>query len=446
MKGIWAVPVFFLSLILLVILSAPTVSGYTVTGPIIQYYDRMCNNENFFVTHNNYYVDYNKVFIHGCVANPTVGETVNVVVKDPDGDFFSELNIEPLTDQEDFPEFQGMIDGIIDDLFTKLGIYTVEVTYQDYYESTTFEVVNLQSMCKKIPENELAIVNIDYETIDAGDFIRVYGCIANSIYEGHSISIHDEMENEIFDTIFYPYDGTFSEDLFLNNSYEWKGVNTIKVTTRDYTELASIPLFMTPDEESNIVLRPLMQMKLGVPNNEINCKENFVLIIKNHNERPACVKQSSVDRLTNDGFYLPEFTQSQESNELKISTTYSYGFCMGYCNLSFNITSAEILVSEYSHEKDSSEFPVLEERYPVSEEFWNNLLSKMNIDEFNSLPDVVGCPECVDQGAILISISYGNVSKNVTIDPLEEPPEIFELLKIFHDLNEKYYDEISSQE
>jgi len=47
---------------------------------------------------------------------------------------------------------------------------------------------------------------------------------------------------------------------------------------------------------------PLKQFKSGVPVNEIKCKENYVLVLKSSNQRPACITYHSRSKLVNHGW------------------------------------------------------------------------------------------------------------------------------------------------
>jgi hypothetical protein len=61
---------------------------------------------------------------------------------------------------------------------------------------------------------------------------------------------------------------------------------------------------------SDSLLSPLKQLKLGIQLQDVKCKENFVLVIKESNERPACVKPTSVTRLLAHGWMTPNKFQS----------------------------------------------------------------------------------------------------------------------------------------
>ena len=53
---------------------------------------------------------------------------------------------------------------------------------------------------------------------------------------------------------------------------------------------------------SSIILPPLKQSNLGIPNEEITCREGLELIFKSNDDSPACVKLSSVSKLIERGW------------------------------------------------------------------------------------------------------------------------------------------------
>ncbi len=58
-------------------------------------------------------------------------------------------------------------------------------------------------------------------------------------------------------------------------------------------------------EDTKKIESPLKQFKNGVPADEVECKMDYILVIKNSNDSPACVKPSTVDALKNRGWAGP---------------------------------------------------------------------------------------------------------------------------------------------
>ncbi|MBI2111757.1 MAG: hypothetical protein HYT44_05280, partial [Nitrosarchaeum sp.] len=73
------------------------------------------------------------------------------------------------------------------------------------------------------------------------------------------------------------------------------------VSTKDISEeyVATINISKNKKE---IVLSPLKQFKNGIKSNLIDCKPTLVLIIKNSDGSPACVKPDTKSRLFERGW------------------------------------------------------------------------------------------------------------------------------------------------
>lgn len=67
------------------------------------------------------------------------------------------------------------------------------------------------------------------------------------------------------------------------------------------------------DQENVPVLSPLKQFEAGVNSNEIVCKKNLELILKIHNNSPACVKPSTAEKLVLHGWMTPSDSLEDEA-------------------------------------------------------------------------------------------------------------------------------------
>lgn len=87
------------------------------------------------------------------------------------------------------------------------------------------------------------------------------------------------------------------------SSYEINLIDILPypVSTKDISEeyVATINISKNKKE---IVLSPLKQFKNGIPSNLIDCKPTLVLIIKNSDGSPACVKPDTKSRLFERGW------------------------------------------------------------------------------------------------------------------------------------------------
>lgn len=60
----------------------------------------------------------------------------------------------------------------------------------------------------------------------------------------------------------------------------------------------------------------------------------------------------------------------------------------------------------------------------MNQENWNSLIESFEFDEFNALPDRIGCPGCADNAVITIEISNSTYSKSISFEPEDKIPEI----------------------
>ena len=88
--------------------------------------------------------------------------------------------------------------------------------------------------------------------------------------------------------------------LMMDNKFAYSCPNCIKVL------LTSAPILQI-DMENKIMLvslAPLKQLKIGKSVNEITCRDKYTLILK-YNGNPACVKDSSIKKLVERGWGMP---------------------------------------------------------------------------------------------------------------------------------------------
>ncbi|TAK19380.1 MAG: hypothetical protein EPO37_04645 [Nitrosarchaeum sp.] len=120
------------------------------------------------------------------------------------------------------------------------------------------------------------------------------------IWEGRaSITLHIYNQTQ-YQTITLTTDET---PTFHVSSYKIDLIDILPypVSTKDISEeyVATINISKNKKE---IVLSPLKQFKNGIPSNLIDCKPTLVLIIKNSDGSPACVKPDTKSRLFERGW------------------------------------------------------------------------------------------------------------------------------------------------
>ena len=149
----------------------------------------------------------------------------------------------------------------------------IEIKFQ--YQEGPYSLTDLKPIIDVNPKEAAPFVHLEFEPVE--------GIYRNSIAR-------------IYGTITVDPNIT-SEKIFLNISYF--GTNSIDEPFKSgWNDSAIIDIRenlsgAVLDKTVYPILSPLRQFKSGVPVDEIQCKDNFVLLQK-HNGSPACVKPSSV--------------------------------------------------------------------------------------------------------------------------------------------------------
>ncbi len=84
----------------------------------------------------------------------------------------------------------------------------------------------------------------------------------------------------------------------------------------DYSERNCGPPFATLDKNSDSFLPPRIQFKSGISALDVECNDDLVHIIKAKDLSPACVRQSSVEKLENQGWSNPGEIPSRKEHHI----------------------------------------------------------------------------------------------------------------------------------
>lgn len=130
------------------------------------------------------------------------------------------------------------------------------------------------------------------------------------------------------------------------------------------------------------------------------------------------------------------------SQSIRIDSGTSFGECIGYCIFQLVIENGEGHFVVYNWWDDLS-FPDLVLDIVLTDTEWNNILSFINFDYFQTLDDVYGCPDCNDGGAEWIEISIDDEIKKVTFEAYTEVNGIENLILLLRELRADYWNQIS---
>lgn len=68
--------------------------------------------------------------------------------------------------------------------------------------------------------------------------------------------------------------------------------------------------------------------------------------------------------------------------------------CAGYCFNSFTFSSEKIIETKTSYDETNN--PTIINKYSIKKLSWDDLVSTVDLEKFNALPDRIGCPDCAD--------------------------------------------------
>lgn len=162
---------------------------------------------------------------------------------------------------------------------------------------------------------------------------------------------------------------------------------------------------------------------------ETQCWAGRVLVYRINSEKYVCVFESTAQKWESQG--ISKFVENSNPIQPIIKTGTESGRCMGYCIQDFTITSDKIIYSQNGREFVSNvwvNLPEITKETSLSKVEWKKLISSVDFQKFNSLPDKIGCPGCADAPIEWIEISYSEKTKRVEFESQDKIPEIDQLV------------------
>ena len=116
-----------------------------------------------------------------------------------------------------------------------------------------------------------------------------------------------------------------------------------------------------------------------------------------------------------------------------------FGECVGFCRKQISVTADSIHFTAFC---DACMSPVTVRKdslCPVNKVQWDSLRSRIPVNTFNVLPEVIGCPDCADGGAEWLELILMNGEKHkVTFEYHKEPGELTQYLPILRRILSSY--------
>jgi len=132
-----------------------------------------------------------------------------------------------------------------------------------------------------------------------------------------------------------------------------------------------------------------------------------------------------------------EHIQATNQQIMAIATGTYIGECFEYCNEILTITPDKIHFVITSNYPDDS-YPDLSSDVDIDSNTWDEIVKLADIENFGLLPEIIGCPDCSDQGGEWIEITSDKTTHRVDFEYGATVPEIDDLLAKLRELRESF--------
>lgn len=121
-----------------------------------------------------------------------------------------------------------------------------------------------------------------------------------------------------------------------------------------------------------------------------------------------------------------------------------FGNCMSDCNREVIIENTKVQFVLTGNDK--SRFPDKKMEGKFTEQEWASILQLIDAQALMTLPNVIGCPDCVDGGAEWIEVIFDDgTSKRVTYEYEHQPTQIKALAEKLATIRESYSKRLRKQ-
>jgi len=113
----------------------------------------------------------------------------------------------------------------------------------------------------------------------------------------------------------------------------------------------------------------------------------------------------------------------------------SFGMCVGYCTNSILLRSGTVMYSRSGWNDQVTPIKCTENMTRIS---WESFKKIVDLNEFFSLPEIIGCPDCADGGAEWVEIeNFSGKKYRVTFEYGNAPEELKDVVSALSEQSEK---------
>jgi hypothetical protein len=129
--------------------------------------------------------------------------------------------------------------------------------------------------------------------------------------------------------------------------------------------------------------------------------------------------------------------KSGVENPTSISYGTSFGMCVDYCSRTMIIVDQKVSYTKSKHGANPDSKTCIK---AISEEEIKAIKSLLQTSKINSLPEVIGCPDCLDGGAEWIEVTTNGKKHRVTFEYKNAPKELKAIADKLGTLSESFQD------
>lgn len=115
----------------------------------------------------------------------------------------------------------------------------------------------------------------------------------------------------------------------------------------------------------------------------------------------------------------------------------SFGECIGYCFTETSITATTVTVKASNGNTGEDKVHTAN----LTDDQYQKVIKGINLQAFQQLPEIIGCPDCADGGAEWLEINLDGGLHKVTFEYGEEIKGIADGIKELRTLTATYYPE-----
>jgi len=132
--------------------------------------------------------------------------------------------------------------------------------------------------------------------------------------------------------------------------------------------------------------------------------------------------------------------KGEDENPDHIKYGISFRICNDYCVHEITITGNTITYTDSPWEDNPDNLSPVQCSFSFSDSLFNDLKTKIDPSQFQTLPETYGCPDCQGNGSEWVMIKIGEIEHKVTFEYQNEPDPLRNYIDKLRDYFDRYND------